>query len=81
MEVIGLVIALIALFAIIKFMGLAMSLFWNGIFGAVGLYLYNLLAGILGITQIKIGIIPALVVGFFGIPGLIGVIIWTILGK
>lgn len=81
MELIGLLIGLLLLVFVIKFMGLAMSFLWNGLFGAIGLYLYNLLAGTLGLAPIKITIIPALIVGFFGIPGLIAVIIWNTMGK
>lgn len=81
MEVMGLVVGLVVLFILVKFMGLAMSLFFNGVLGAIGLYVYNMIAGAVGLNKVEITIIPALIVGFFGIPGLIAVILWTIVVK
>lgn len=74
-------IALLLLFLLIKCLSLSVKLLWNGIFGAIGLYLYNLLVVALGFKAIAISIVNVLIVGIFGIPGLIALIIWQCIAK
>lgn len=74
-------IALLALFLVVKCLSLSAKLVLNGIFGAIGLYLYNLMVVGIGFKAIPISIINVLIVGFFGIPGLIALIIWQFLSK
>ena len=57
------------------------SLVWNGIIGAVMLWLANLLGGALFNVTIHITIIKALIAGFFGIPGAAAVILWDLFVK
>ena len=74
-------LALLALFLIVKCLSLSAKLVLNGILGAIGLYLYNWLVAGIGLKMIPISIINILIVGFFGIPGLIALIIWQFIAK
>ena len=64
---IGLVAGLLIILALKFFIELPFKIIWNSIIGAVILYLVNLT----GILAIKITFIHALIVGVFGVPGLI----------
>ena len=76
----GLLIAILILLIIILFFKLSFKLFWNAILGAVVLWLVNFLGGFVGFS-LHINIIKALIVGFFGIPGAIAVVLFEIFGK
>lgn len=67
----------LALVIIVHILSLPLKLVWNGIAGAVLLWLVNLIGGLFGVT-IKITIINALIAGFFGIPGVLGIFLWKI---
>ena len=64
---IGLVAGLLIILALKFFIELPFKIIWNSIIGAVILYLVNFT----GILAIKITFIHALIVGVFGVPGLI----------
>lgn len=64
---IGLVAGLLIILALKFFIELPFKIIWNSIIGAAILYLVNLT----GIITIKITFIHALLVGVFGVPGLI----------
>ena len=64
-----------------KLLALPFKLVWNGIIGAVMLWLANLLGGALFNVTIHITIIKALIAGFFGIPGAAAVILWDLFVK
>ena len=64
---VGLVAGLLILLALKFFIELPFKIIWNSIIGAAILYLVNLT----GILTIKITFIHALIVGVFGVPGLI----------
>ena len=64
---IGLIAGLLLLGALIFLVKLPFKIIWNSIIGAVILWLVNLT----GIITIKITFIHALIVGIFGVPGLI----------
>ena len=81
LEIILLCLALLALFLLVKFLSLSMKLVWNGVLGAIGLYLYNMLAAAIGLKAIGFSIINVLLIGFFGIPGLVALIIWQFVSK
>ena len=73
----GVAIGIIAIVVIVNILTLPFQLMFklaiNGIFGAAMLYFINLI----GIINIKITLINSLVAGFFGIPGVIGIIIYN----
>ncbi len=64
---VGLVAGVLILAALIFFIQLPFKIIWNSIVGGVILWLVNLT----GILTIKITFIHALIVGVFGVPGLI----------
>ena len=71
--------ALVVLFLIINMFSLSLKLLWNGICGVVLLWLFNMLGGIIGVT-IPIHFATALVAGFFGIPGVIFILLVQLMG-
>ena len=64
---VGLVAGLLIILALKFFIELPFKIIWNSVIGAAILYLINLT----GILTIKITFIHALIVGVFGVPGLI----------
>lgn len=64
---IGLVAGVLIIAALMFFISLPFKIIWNSIIGAAILWLVNLT----GIITIKITFIHALIVGVFGVPGLI----------
>lgn len=64
---VGLVAGLLIILALKFFIELPFKIIWNSIIGAAILYLVNLT----GILTIKITFVHALIVGVFGVPGLI----------
>lgn len=80
-EIVLLLLALIVLLLLVRGLSLSVKLVWNGLLGAIGLYLYNFLALSVGFKTIAISIINVLIVGFFGIPGLIALIVWQFLSQ
>lgn len=64
---IGLVAGILVIIALKFLIELPFKIIWNSIIGAAILYLVNLT----GIIAIKITFIHALIVGVFGVPGLI----------
>ena len=68
----GVIAGVLILGALIFLIGLPFKIIWNSIFGAAILWLVNLT----GLITIKITFIHALIVGVFGVPGLIALIIY-----
>ena len=66
------IIGIIIIFALIKLVSLPFWLLKNSIIGAIILYIINFI----GIFTIKITFIHCLIVGVFGIPGVIGLLIY-----
>ena len=73
----GAIIGIIIIVAIVKIMVLPFQLLFklviNAVVGAVMLYIINLV----GIINIKMTLIHCLIAGIFGVPGVIGIIIYT----
>lgn len=65
--IVGAVAGILILGALIFFIELPFKIIWNSIVGAAMLWLVNLT----GLIAIKITFIHALIVGVFGVPGLI----------
>lgn len=55
-----------------------LKLIINGVLGAILLVLVNLVGGMFGVT-IGINVVTALIAGFFGVPGVIFLILFKVL--
>ena len=66
------VVGIVIIYALIKLMSLPFWLLKNSIIGAIILYIINFI----GIFTIKITFIHCLIVGVFGIPGIVGLLIY-----
>ena len=66
-SIVGLLAGVLILAALIFFIELPFKIIWNSIVGGVILWLVNLT----GLLTIKITFIHALIVGVFGVPGLV----------
>ena len=71
--------ALVILLIVVNFFSLSLKLLWNGVVGMSLLWLFNLVGGIVGL-QLEIGAVSALVAGFFGIPGVILLLLYQLMG-
>ena len=81
------IVGVLILLIVVKFFALPFKLVWNGIIGAVALWLVNLvlwlvnLVGALFGFGLKITVVKALIAGVFGVPGLLAVLCWEIFIK
>lgn len=75
----SLLIGVLLLLIIVKVLSMPFKLVWNGLLGALTLWLVNLAGGFFGFS-LKITVIKALIAGFFGIPGAVAVILFEIFG-
>ena len=73
-------VGVVLLLLIVKLLSMPFKLVWNGICGAVLLWLVNILGSFVGFS-LKITIIKALIAGFFGIPGALAVIHFEVFAK
>ena len=71
------VVAVIILALLVLLLGLPIKILYNGIVGAIILWMFNLIGGLIGFT-VPINVISALIAGFFGIPGAAVVILWNL---
>ncbi len=69
---------IIAVLAGLFGLGLMWFLVLNSIVGLICLFLFNLVAGFFQ-WHIQIGCLNTLIVGIFGIPGLVVVVLWNLL--
>jgi len=71
-------LGILILFVLLKIlavpMRIAMKLIWNGVIGAITLLIFNWVGGFFDIA-IEIEPINALIVGIFGVPGIIVLLI------
>lgn len=70
-------IGLAILYVIIKLLKWPIKLLINGIVGVVLLYITNMLGGYIGLPQIGINPITALIAGILGVPGVIFLVLFT----
>lgn len=75
-----LALGVIILLIVVKLLSLPFKLVWNGITGAVMLWVVNLIGGFLGFSM-KITIVKALLAGIFGIPGALAVVAFELFAK
>ena len=73
-------VGVVLLLLIVKLLSMPFKLVWNGICGAVLLWLVNILGSFVGFS-LKITIIKALIAGFFGISGALAVILFEVFAK
>ena len=73
-------VGVVLLLVIVKLLSMPLKLVWNGICGAILLWLVNLLGSFVGFG-LKITIFKALIAGFFGIPGAVAVILFELFAK
>ena len=74
------IVGVLILLIVVKFFALPFKLVWNGIIGAVALWLVNLVGALIGFG-LKITVVKALIAGVFGVPGLLAVLCWEIFIK
>ena len=73
-------VGIVLLLIVVKLLSMPFKLVWNGICGAILLWLVNIVGSFVGFG-LKITIFKALVAGFFGIPGAIAVILFELFAK
>lgn len=71
--------ALVILLIVVNIFSLSLKLLWNGVVGMILLWLFNLVGGIVGL-HLEIGAVSALAAGFFGIPGVILLLLYQLMG-
>jgi inhibitor of the pro-sigma K processing machinery len=76
----SLLVGVILLLVVVKLLSMPFKLVWNGLCGAVLLWLVNLVGSLVGFS-LKITVIKALIAGFFGVPGAVAVILFELFAK
>ena len=71
--------ALVILLIVVNIFSLSLKLLWNGVVGMILLWLFNLVGGIVGL-HLEIGAVSAFVAGFLGIPGVILLLLYQLMG-
>lgn len=75
-----LLVGVVLLLVAVKLLSMPFKLVWNGICGALLLWLVNLLGSFVGFG-LKITVVKALIAGFFGVPGAVAIILFELFGK
>ena len=77
------IIALAVLFFLVNFFSLSIYFLWNGICGVVLLWIVNLMSSVTGLSSlhIEVGVVTALVAGFFGVPGVVVLLAYQLMSK
>ena len=73
-------VGIVLLLIIVKLLSMPFKLVWNGICGAILLWLVNIVGSFVGFG-LKITVFKALIAGFFGIPGALAVILFELFAK
>ena len=81
-NIIWFIIAILCLYLVVKFFKWPFKILWklivNGVLGVILLLLVNLVGHSFGIA-VGINVVTALIAGFFGVPGVIFLIIFSLL--
>ena len=77
-DCIYIVIAVVILYLFVKFLHVPFVLLYNGILGAIILWVLNIFGPLVGVN-ININVINSLIAGFFGVPGVIFLIVYKYL--
>lgn len=75
-----LIVGVVLLLIVVKLFSMPFKIVWNGICGAILLWVVNLLGSFVGFGM-KITVIKALIAGFFGIPGAVAVVLFELFAK
>ncbi len=75
-----LLIGVVLLYAVLKIFSLPFKLLYNGIVGALMLWLMNFVGGFVGFGM-EITLTRALIAGFFGIPGALALLLFEIYSR
>lgn len=75
-----LALGVLILLIVVKVLSLPFKLVYNGILGAIMLWVVNLIGGFIGFSM-KITIVKALIAGMFGVPGTIAVVAFELFAK
>ena len=70
-------VGIVLLLIVVKLLSMPFKLVWNGICGAILLWLVNIVGSFVGFG-LKITVFKALIAGFFGIPGALAVILFEL---
>ena len=73
-------VGIVLLLIVVKLLSVPFKLVWNGICGAILLWLVNIVGSFVGFG-LKITVFKALIAGFFGIPGALAVILFELFAK
>ena len=73
-------VGIVLLLIVVKLLSIPFKLVWNGICGAILLWLVNIVGSFVGFG-LKITVFKALIAGFFGIPGALAVILFELFAK
>ena len=73
-------VGVVLLLILVKLLSMPFKLVWNGICGAILLWLVNIVGSFVGFG-LKITVFKALIAGFFGIPGALAVILFELFAK
>ena len=73
-------VGIVLLLIVVKLLSMPFKLVWNGICGAILLWLVNIVGSFVGFG-LKITVFKALIAGFFGIPGALAVIVFELFAK
>ena len=73
-------VGIVLLLIVVKLLSMPFKLVWNGICGAILLWLVNIVGSFVGFG-LKITVFKALIAGFFGIPGALAVILFELFAK
>lgn len=73
-------VGIVLLLIVVKLLSMPFKLVWNGICGAILLWLVNIVGSFVGFG-LKITVFKALIAGFFGIPGALVVILFELFAK
>lgn len=73
-------VGVLLLLIIVKLLSMPFKLVWNGLCGAVLLWVVNLIGALVGFG-LKITVVKALIAGFFGVPGAIAVVLYELVSK
>ena len=73
-------VGIVLLLIVVKLLSMPFKLVWNGICGAILLWLVNIVGSFVGFG-LKITVFKALIAGLFGIPGALAVILFELFAK
>ena len=73
-------VGIVLLLIVVKLLSMPFKLVWNGICGAILLWLVNIVGSFVGFG-LKITVFKALIAGFFGMPGALAVILFELFAK